>query len=291
MAQRSSTAADYARRVLQAQQHLEAHLDDELRPAELARAACFSLHHFHRIFRAHLGETVMQHLRRLRLERAARALRAESETRILELALAAGYESHEAFTRAFVEHFGLTPSAFRETSGRLPRPPSDLTPRLAVEVRHVPARRVAFLRHRGSYLTTGATWARLLAWVKARGLAPELYGLCPDDPDVTAEPLLRFDACVAVAPDFEADDLVGVTTIAEGPFAVAVHRGPYERLAETYLDLIGRWFPASGLEPEPLDAVVEHYLDDPEVTPASELRTEVRVRVAGERPTSTSASS
>src|SRR5262245_42664629 len=96
---RRTTLDDYELRLLQAQQLLERRLDEPLTPDELAQAASFSLHHFHRIFRAQLGESVMQRVRRLRLERAARKLRG-SEQRILELALEAGYESHEAFTRA-----------------------------------------------------------------------------------------------------------------------------------------------------------------------------------------------
>jgi AraC family transcriptional regulator len=64
-----------------------------------------------------------------------------------------------------------------------------------------------------------------------------------------------------------------------GMYAVGVHVGPFERLADTYLALIGDWFPNSGYEPDVLP-VVEHYLDDPTVTPPEALRTEVRVRIA-----------
>src|SRR5262245_3493728 len=100
MPRRQTTEADYQRRILAARALLEEHLDEAIDPAALASAASFSLHHFHRIFKALLGESVMEHVRRLRLERAARKLRA-GDARILDLALEAGYESHEAFTRAF----------------------------------------------------------------------------------------------------------------------------------------------------------------------------------------------
>ncbi|HEX7928150.1 MAG TPA: AraC family transcriptional regulator, partial [bacterium] len=90
---RTTTLADYQQRVRHAQQHLETRLDESLDPAALAAVAHLSLHHFHRIFRAMVGETVMQHVRRLRLERAARQLRQGSPA-LLDLALEAGYESH-----------------------------------------------------------------------------------------------------------------------------------------------------------------------------------------------------
>ncbi len=280
MPRRETTAADYERRVLRVQQLVEGRLDDPPSPAELAAAADFSLHHFHRVFRAQTGESVMQYVRRLRLERAARVIRA-SDARLLDVALEAGYDSHEAFTRAFAERFGTTPSAFRaRPSDRLAaweeRRPSG--PTVDVRVAAYPALRVAFVRHRGGYATVGETWRELRAWIAQRGLTGALYGICPDDPDVTAEEHLRFDACVVVDPDFSERERP-VTEIPAGTYAVGLHVGPYHRLHETYLDLIGRWFPASGYELAP-DAVVEHYVDDPGCTPESVLRTEVRVRIA-----------
>src|SRR5262245_39138398 len=68
MAPRRATVEDYQRRLLAVQQLLEEKLDEALAPEQLAKAASFSLHHFHRIFRGQLGESVMQYVRRLRLE-------------------------------------------------------------------------------------------------------------------------------------------------------------------------------------------------------------------------------
>jgi AraC family transcriptional regulator len=277
---RPSTAADYAQRLLAAQRYIEQHLDDELSPAEVAKVASFSLHHFHRLFRAQLGESVMQRVRRLRLERAARELRAHDD-RLLDVALRAGFESHEAFTRAFEARFGVVPSVFRaQPSVRLsqwvhqPRAVS-----VSVEVRELDAVEFVFTRHRGSYQSVGDSWARLMRQLVAQGFSASvpLYGVCPDDPEVTPVEQLRFDAGAALG---------GVVprgleraVIPAGRWAVALHVGPYERLHETYLDLIGRWAPTSGeaLAPE---AVVEHYLNDPMVTSSAELKTEVRVLLA-----------
>lgn len=277
MPQRTTTTDDYRRRLQRAQVLLESRLDEDVSPVEAARAANFSLHHFHRIFRAQLGESVMEYTRRLRLERAARELRLKDE-RLLDVAVRAGYQSHEAFTRAFTERFGVTPSRFRE------RPSVRLTewkkapeaPRLDVRVRPFPPLQLVGMRHRGSYANVGETWARLMTWSFAHAPGALQYGLCPDDPEVTATENLRFDACLAA--DVTHAEVTSLHVEA-GAWAVAVHRGPYARLSETYLDLIGRWFPTSGHEPA-VDAVVEHYLNDPRVTSEAELRTEVRVRLA-----------
>jgi len=68
-----------------------------------------------------LGETPGTHQRRLRLDRAAWLL-LTSPTTILDIALEAGFEHHETFTRAFRTRFGVTPSSFRKNRGAtLPR--------------------------------------------------------------------------------------------------------------------------------------------------------------------------
>jgi AraC family transcriptional regulator len=98
---KTSTAADYHERILRTLAHIQAHLDDALDLDGLARVACFSPYHFHRVFRGLVGEPVQEHVRRLRLERAAQRLKLQDEA-VTSVALNAGYESHEAFTRALV---------------------------------------------------------------------------------------------------------------------------------------------------------------------------------------------
>lgn len=74
-----TTWNDYKARILRVLTHIHEHLDEELDLEELARVACFSSFHFHRIFAAMTGETIADHVRRLRLERAAIELRGGRE--------------------------------------------------------------------------------------------------------------------------------------------------------------------------------------------------------------------
>ncbi|MFZ5893375.1 MAG: AraC family transcriptional regulator [Myxococcota bacterium] len=281
MGLKRATLDDYQRRLLRAEDYLVRHLDEDIAPLEVASHAGFSLHHFHRVFRAQLGESLMAYLRRLRLERAARRLRS-GDRKVVDLAFEAGYGSHEAFTRAFVEHFGMPPQEYRVRAA--PPRVASFTPKALsapITIRGCAETSLLALRHRGSFLGVGATFQRVHSWVAThRGMvsaAPALYGICHDDPDVTPEAVLRFDAAVEVE---EGSDEGGLRrlVIREGTYAVALHRGPYTTLHETYLDLIGRWFPQSGYEPAP-DAIVERYLNDPSCTAEADLETEVRVRL------------
>jgi AraC family transcriptional regulator len=93
--------------------YIRDHLHEPLDRETLAAVAGFSIPHFHRVFRAQVGESAAAYVRRQRLERAGRKLRMGAVD-ITEVALAAGYDSHAAFSKAFKQQFGLSPSEFRQ---------------------------------------------------------------------------------------------------------------------------------------------------------------------------------
>ena len=92
--------------------YIESHLAEPLTLDEIAGVAGVSRFHMVRAFAAATGFSVMRYVRARRLTKAARAL-ANGAPDILTLALDADYGSHEAFTRAFRDHFGVTPEAVR----------------------------------------------------------------------------------------------------------------------------------------------------------------------------------
>jgi AraC family transcriptional regulator len=94
---------------------IESHLADALTLDEIAAIGGISRFHMVRAFAAATGLSVMRYVRARRLSEAARAL-ANGAPDILSLALDADYGSHEAFTRAFRDHFGVTPEAVRATT-------------------------------------------------------------------------------------------------------------------------------------------------------------------------------
>lgn len=97
--------------------YIQEHINEPLNRERLAAVAGFSVPHFHRVFTAHVGESAASYVRRLRLERAGRKLRMGAVD-ITEVALAAGYDSHAAFSKAFKQQFGLSPSEFRQLGCR-----------------------------------------------------------------------------------------------------------------------------------------------------------------------------
>ncbi len=98
-------------------QYIHNHTDQPLNREVLAAIAGFSIPDFHRIFTTQAGENIVAYVRRVHLERAGLKLRMGAVD-IMEVALAAGYDSHAAFSKAFKQHFGLSPSQFRQLDCR-----------------------------------------------------------------------------------------------------------------------------------------------------------------------------
>jgi AraC family transcriptional regulator len=256
---RPTTRQSYEDRILRAWRFLEENLDEDLPLDRLAEVAGFSPFHFHRIFRGMTGESPQSCVRRLRLERAGRALR-DSARQVIEIALDAGFDSHEGFDRAFRRQFGASPREFRGGPG--------------VTVRHLPERSVVCMRHTGPYDQVGEAWQRLFAWAGPTGLItgfPELIGIVHDDPEATEPACLRYDAALVVHRPVE-----GAVTLAEGDYAVLEHRGPYATLGQSYALLCGDWLPQSGREAASQPSL-EFYLNNPQWTPPDQLRTEIAV--------------
>ncbi|HZS09116.1 MAG TPA: AraC family transcriptional regulator [Blastocatellia bacterium] len=294
------TFEDYRERILRVLVHIQQSLDEPLSLDELAAVACFSPFHFHRIFRGLVGESVKEHVRRLRLERAAQRLRFTGQP-VIEIAFDAGYQAPESFARAFHQMFGQSPTEFRvtrrtvaygpapsgvhfATEGKLDgfRPADRARSLLLVRVRELPSLRVAFARHVGPYEQVSAAWSRLMTWAGRRGLFSlpvKTFGILHDDPEVTAPDKLRYEAAMVVAEEVAAEGEVGIQQITGGRYAVATHAGPYEQVGDTYARLCGEWLPLSGRELLSAPAL-EFYRNSPEHTPPEELLTDVWLPLA-----------
>jgi AraC family transcriptional regulator len=266
-------------RIARARQLLEARLDEELSLDELAQATAYSVFHFHRLFRAATGETVRQYSRRLRLERAAHRLTVGQDD-ILPIAIDAGYNSHEAFTRAFVARFDTTPSAFRAARREVHQ--LRITPMQQIEVRIEQRQpvRIAFVRNVGPYSTSGEAWGKLMkwGWTKMMFKPPETFGLGYDDPDVTPAEQCRYDACMVIKDKTKVKPPVETKDFPGGAYVVTLHAGPFNEISSTYAKLFARV--ASG----PIEGKswtlgdppsLEKYLKDPRKTKPEDMLTEV----------------
>ena len=92
---------------------IEQQLDQSLTLESVAAQVGLSPYHFSRLFTARMGRSVMAYVRGRRLVRGARRLCDEPDLKLVDLAFDCGFESQEAFTRAFKRLFGVSPGRFR----------------------------------------------------------------------------------------------------------------------------------------------------------------------------------
>jgi AraC family transcriptional regulator len=263
-------------RVLEA---IDQRLDRPLDLAQLAAVAHFSPYHFHRVFAAWMGETLGDYLRRRRVELAASRLAAQPRLSVLQVALAVGFGSGEAFTRAFKARFGCSPSAWRaqrkhdQADGKIDqawRERGDQTAGIAnpIEgtamdvklIERAPVR-IAYMRHLGPYGEPIARfWMEEVApWMATEGLMGRArYGISHDEPSVTDPAQCRYDACVEVDDGYTPSGRALVTTLPGGRYAVMPFKGTGAEVFVAWRRLLGEWLPASRLQLD-MRPCFEHY--------------------------------
>lgn len=249
-------------RVNRAIDHVMRHVAEPLPLEDVARVACFSPFHFHRIFRALVGETLHAFVKRVRLERALHVLAHEGGT-LTEIALRCGFASSSDLSRSFRARYGVPPSAFDLDAHRrahradlhLTRLPEGANPDgFAVRLRSLPARRVAYRRvfapYRGGVPHAAAA---LVAWARARGLADGPWlGYQWEDPEIVPLDQCRYDVALELPPGatVDGDDAVALATFPPMRVAELAICGGID-LEMRALDWLYRtWLPGSDLVPD-----------------------------------------
>ncbi|HEY4307340.1 MAG TPA: AraC family transcriptional regulator [Gemmatimonadaceae bacterium] len=299
-----ATRTFYAQAVQRAVEQMASRLDEALELGILTRHACLSPFHFHRVFRGVTGEAPMEMVRRLRMERAAWRLK-HTDWSVSTIAFDAGFETHEAFTRAFRASFATAPSDFRRR--KHPRievaalcgihyrdgeavPP--FVPResggqeMDVKIKQVEEQRVAAVRHNGPYNQIDEAFEKLGGIAGPAGLyddpAVKMVGLYYDDPETTPAEQLRSDAGLVVSKSTKLPGGLGEQRIPAGEYASTLYVGPYESLPDVWGRFMGEWLPSSGYRVADDGLSYELYLNDPSQVPKEELRTELLTAVVRE---------
>ena len=268
----------YSERIKCVVDYLAEHLDEALDLETLARVACFSPYHFHRIYRGLLGETVNETVRRLRLNRAAIDL-LDRELSIERTARRAGYASQAAFTRAFRAEYGEPPARYRGDRREAESAEERNSALYRVETIDLPRLHVAMIEHHGDYKLTSKAFERLMTVAATTGLLrpkTRTIGIYHDDAESVPEAELRSAACITVPDDWTPSAELKAGHVEDGRYARIVHTGPYTELKTAYDWLYRTWLPQSAEEPRNLPCL-EEYLNDPRQVPAKDLETAVMI--------------
>lgn len=276
------------RRVLD---HIDRHLDGDLDLETMSSVAAFSKFHFHRQFKATFGVSLHRYVQLARMRRASKRLADGQGRSVTDIALDAGYETPDAFARAFRQRFRQSPSSFRRSPdwepwlqafGPLNAARSKIMQTTfnpdQVTIRETRPTRVAIFEHRGDPGTIDATVQRFIAWRKAAGLSPRTnptFNIWRSERRPADPADYRVDLCVGVSADQPietGEETVKAGEIPGGRCAVLRVTGDTHDLEPAALYLYRDWLPASGEEARDFPIYCQRFfLDEPEQGAAAEL--------------------
>ncbi len=264
---------------------ITANLDDDLSLDSLSRVIGISKHHFHRIFAAGVGVNVYAYIQLRRLKRASYQLVFHKETKILDIALDARFDSHEAFSRSFKKVFGVTPTQFRTnphweqwhekyqfeklSGGR----------EMDVKIVEMEEIKIAVLEHRGAPERLNHSIPKFIEWRKTTGLSPietsRTFGLVYHDPHNTPAEDFRFDICGEITEKLSENEFgIIEKKIPRGRCAVLRHVGPHAAMDAKIYELYKNWLPTSEFEVRDFPLFFQYQNFFPE-TAESELITDI----------------
>ena len=279
--------AAYTKRFNAVLAYIDANLEGDLSVKTLSQVANFSAFHFHRQFTAFVGVPVSRYVQLMRLRRAAHCLSSLADYSVLEAALGAGFESPEAFSRAFRRAFGMTPSAFRKQPnwqvwGSVFTIPH-FSRSIIMQVRIVEFHevRVAALEHCGAPGLINESVRKFSEWRMQSGQSPvkstRSFGIPFGNPDTTPPEAFRFAICGEIHEAVAANEF-GVTerVIPGGRCVVVRHAGSTDHIGETIYPIYRDWLPTSGEELRDQPLFFDYLSVYPE-TPQDQWQTDIYV--------------
>lgn len=280
-----STASSYAKRFDAVFDFIDKHLDEDLSVERLSQVANFSKFHFHRQFAVYAGINVFRYIQLMRLRRASYQLVFAAQRRITDVALEAGFENPESFSRAFKKAFGQTPSQFKKQPAWQPWLERyhfirrERQHEMKVEIIEFEETMVAVKEHRGSPALINNSAQIFIEWRKSTGLSPvkssDTFGIAYDDPNTTEPSQFRFDICGEIHEPVPENAQGVINKIIPGGRCARVrHLGSHDRIDEAAYYLYRDWLPESSEELRDFP-IFFHYINLIPDTPEHELITDL----------------
>ncbi len=279
---------EYIARINKAIDFIEDNIYEELNLEKISKISGFSPFHFHRIFKAFVGETLNRFLQRIRIEKAAGQLINNPKKSITDIAFDCGFSGSASFARVFKDKYGISASEwqrkYQSKNGKVTsnfcisesnnRKDSNLTfhynnniklwrlkmknsNEAKFEVKELKEKSVAYVRHIGSYKGNSKLFEELFTkitkWAGARDLLnfPETQFLTVyhDDPNITDEKKLRISVGITLSKKIHPEGEVGIMTIPEGKYVIGEFELKEDEFEEAWNSIYSKWFPESGYQP------------------------------------------
>ena len=291
---KSETIIDHRSRVRRVMTYIDENLDQICPLERLAQEACLSPFHFNRVFAACTGETVKHYWIRARMVYAALSL-VHTNRRVIDIAMDIGYESHNAFSKAFRTWHGISPRAYRDN------PLQDYN--WGYSFNRYSAYRKTYLSYRpvvwriapcqmiykemcgslnGASVETAISIIREIETaLRQLGLMRNFCGWIsafPARPAGFSDPNAPLQVGALISRRIEHIAPLKTRILGGGRWAVFHHVGPLEYLLQTWNAAYHNWIPSSGLRPRS-DTPFEWYKDLFTSTPIESNQTYLHIPI------------
>lgn len=252
---------DYYSLIQASIEYIENNLKEKISLDTLSSQACFSKYHYDRIFRTFVGESPIEYVRKRRLSKAAKEL-VETNKKIVEIGIEYSFSSPEIFSRAFKKEYGVTPGNYREAQsfialydkvdliknrinklceGRIKEPEIIIKEKFYVMGMEC----LIDIEENGNNQSIPKLWNIFLSEKVKLGNCKKndnMMGICMNS---CFSGKFSYTVCMEVENIEEVPLGMSLKTIPSSAYAVFTHKGPLDKLSDTYDMIYGVWLPFS----------------------------------------------
>ncbi len=251
--------------------YIEENLDKRIDLDLLAKKSALSKYHFHRIFKALVGEQPLKYVEKRRLTHAAFEL-LNTDRPIIDIAFDFGFGSHESFTRVFKKRYLKSPSLYRKEKPEIQFQETLKIGHLDLKLKHGKAIPNPIILHRPTFSISGLVytgyetemvnrlWEKFWQFQK-KGLIKvnrsQNLGVCFHNIDMHGTEVFEYYAGFETECSIDTPDSMKTVDIPENDYVLFTHKGSIDKIELTYDQIYGTWLPYSEYKPTmDLDVIV-----------------------------------
>lgn len=257
--------------------YISSHIEDAVMLDDIANHAGISKFHFHRLFRAFVGESIGEFQRRVRLERATTMLLYHEDKPIKEVAFESGFSTSQNFAKLFKKQYGITPQEYRIRTPKFVNDKNskigninhgqhsyycidnnvkndasmNATPKENVSIEQVPEQLVLFVRKQGeySYKELAEIYSELFRTAETLPIkisTDTVIGMVWDLASITKDSHCRYDACVQIPAEIKLPSHFNTQILPSGKYAIYKCKVENYNFYYHWQRCLTVWLPQSG---------------------------------------------
>lgn len=270
-----TSRAEYMDRIHRVQDFIDENIERSMRIEELADIAGFSKFHFSRIFSSVAQESLAHYVNRIRMERSLFLLAHRLDLNMTDIAYEMGFTDSAAFSRAFRNYYGVTPTEYRRDYSKNCKEPifiseynkdaaekkweeNPFVKNVRITIENIEEQQTVYVRHTGTYESLareyGGLMQKLFTEAESQRLLDGenwLLAIYHDNPEFADAEQFRTSLCLTVPQQLTARETggLGLMQLQGGLYAVGHFYISQEQFGDAWDYMYREWLLNSGYVP------------------------------------------